>query len=174
VVASLIVAGLAAGISVQAAIASAAPVTWTPSAAQAEQAITVAYLEASSTIPSANGGPVTPLTTAPPSAGAALIASAASASFWPSNLSSISYIGTDRQTASQYVDGSAVPDSRPVVVLRMTGQFSVMISAPEGGSNYATGSVLTAVLDATTGDVLDFGLGTSATPLPSPVVAFQR
>lgn len=174
VAASLIVAGLATAMSVSAVAASTAPAFWTPSAAQAELAITAAYLEASSTIPSASGGPVTPLTTAPPSAGAALIASAASASFWPSNVTSISYIGTDRQTASQFVDGSPVPDNRAVIVLRMTGQFSVAISSPEGASSYATGTVLTAVLDAATGQVLDFGLVDSATPIPGPVVAFQR
>jgi hypothetical protein len=175
VVASLIVAGLAAAMSVEAVAASTAPAFWTPSAAQAERAITAAYLEASSTIPSAAGGPVTPLTTAPPSAGAALRASAASAWFWPSNVSSVSYIGTHRQTASQFVDGSHVPDNRPVVVLRMTGRFSVAISSPGGASpSYATGTVLTAVLDATTGQVLDFGLNNAAKPLPGPVVAFRR
>ena len=136
--------------------------------------ITAAYLEASSTIPGAAGHPVTPHTTAPPSAGAALIASAARASFWPSNVSSISYIGTGRQTASQFVDGSRVPDNRPVIVLRMTGHFSVAISSPPGAPSYATGTVLTAVLDATNGQVLDFGLTNAAKPLTGPVVAFQR
>jgi hypothetical protein len=71
-------------------------------------------------------------------------------------------------------DGSPVPADPTVIVLRMTGQFSVAISAPEGASTYATGTVLAAVLDATTGQVLDFGLDTSGTPLPTPVVAFQR
>jgi len=92
--------------------------------------------------------PVTPLTTEP-QAGASLLTSAALASSWPSNVTSISYIGTDRQTASQFVDGSPVPDNRAVIVLRMTGQFSVAISSPQGASTYATGTVLTAVLDAT-------------------------
>jgi hypothetical protein len=154
--------------------ATPAPAFWTPSTAQAQRAITVAYLEASSTIPSAAGPPVRPYTTAPPSSGAALMASAARASFWPSNVSSISYIGTGRQTASRFVDGSRVPDNRPVIVLRMTGHFSVLISAPQGATPYATGTVLTAVLDATNGGVLDFGLTNAATPLSSPVVAYRR
>jgi hypothetical protein len=154
--------------------ATPAPAFWTPSTAQAQRAITVAYLEASSTIPSAAGPPVRPYTTAPPSSGAALMASAARASFWPSNVSSISYIGTGRQTASRFVDGSRVPDNRPVIVLRMTGHFSVLISAPQGATPYATGTVLTAVLDAANGEVLDFGLTNAATPLPSPVVAYRR
>jgi hypothetical protein len=102
------------------------------------------------------------------------LASAGLASSWPSNVTSISYIGTDRQTASQFVDGSPVPDDPAVIVLRMTGHFSVAVSAPEGASTYVTGTVLTAVLDASTGQVLDFGLDTSGTPLPTPVVAFQR
>jgi hypothetical protein len=174
VVASLVVAGLAAAVSVQAVAASTAPAFWRPSTAQAERAITAAYLEASSTIPSAAGPPVTPHTTAPPSAGAVLMASAARASFWPSNVSSISYIGTGRRTASRFIDGSRVPDNRPVIVLRMTGHFSVLISAPQGATPYATGTVLTAVLDATNGEVLDFGLTNAATPLTRPVLAFRR
>ncbi len=173
-VAILVAAGLAAATSVEAVAASTAPAFWKPSAAQAERAITAAHLEASSTIPSAAGAPVTPLTTAPQATGASLLASAARASSWPSNVTSISYIGTHRQTASQFVDGSHVPDNRAVIILRMTGQFSVAISSPLGARPYATGTVLTAVLDATTGQVLDFGLDTSARPLPSPVVAFQR
>jgi hypothetical protein len=174
VVAGLVAAGLATAVSVQAVAASTAPAFWRPSTAQAERAITAAYLEASSTIPSAAGPPVTPHTTAPPSIGAVLMASAARASFWPSNVSSISYIGTERQTASQFLDGSRVPDNRPVIVLRMTGHFSVLISAPQGATPYATGTVLTAVLDAKNGQVVDFGLTTAARPLAGPVVVFRR
>jgi hypothetical protein len=161
-------------MSVQAGAASGDSAFWTPSAAQAEQAVFVAHLEASSTIPSSAGAPVTPLTTGTSSASASLVASAAQASSWPANVASISYIGTDRQTASQFVDGSPVPDDPAVTVLRMTGHFSVAISGPQNARDYATGTVLTAVLDATTGQVLDFGLDNSATSLPSPVVAFQR
>lgn len=174
VVASLIVAGLAAATSVQAVAASTPSAFWTPSAAQAERAIIAAHLEASSTIPSASGAPVTPLTTEVPHDGASLLASAAKARSWPSNVTSISYIGTHRRTASQFVDGSKVPDNRAVIVLRMTGQFSVAISSPAGAKTYATGTVLTAVLDAATGQVLDFGLVNSARPIPDRVVAFRR
>lgn len=174
VLAGLAAAGLTAAVSVQAVAASSAPAFWTPSTAQAERTVTVAYLEASSTIPSAAGHPVTPLMTPPPRAGAALMTSAAKASFWPSNVSSISYIGTSRRTASQFVDGSRVPDNRPVIVLRMTGHFSVLISAPPGAKPYATGTMLTAVMDAATGQVLDFGLTNAAKSLPRPVVAFRR
>ncbi|MGH3407191.1 MAG: hypothetical protein ACRDRJ_32530 [Streptosporangiaceae bacterium] len=174
VVASIVAAGLAAAVSVQAVAASTAPTFWTPSTAQAERAITVAYLEASSTIPSAAGSPVTSLTKAPPRAGAALMTSAARASFWPPNVGSISYIGTGRQRAQQFLDGSRVPDNRPVIVLRMTGHFSVVISAPLGATPYVTGTVLTAVLDATSGQVLDFGLTNASKLLPGPVVAFRR
>lgn len=172
--ASLVVAGLATAMSVQAVAASAAPAFWKPSTAQSQRAVTVAYLEASSTIPSAAGPPVTPFMMAPPRAGAALMTSAAKASFWPSNVGTISYIGSRRRTASQFVDDSRVPDNRQVIVLRMTGHFSVLISAPPGAKPYVTGTVLTAVLDAATGQVLDFGLTNAAKPLPGPVVAFRR
>jgi hypothetical protein len=54
------------------------------------------------------------------------------------------------------------------------GHFSVLISAPKGARPYATGTVLTAVLDASTGQVLDFGPGTSVKALPNPLVVFRR
>jgi hypothetical protein len=170
----LVAAGLTVGISVQAYTAgSASAVTWKPLSAQANRAIIVAYLEASSTIPSATGAPVTPFTM-PISRARSLISVAPRETSWPSNISSIDYIGSYRQAASQFVDGSKVPDNRAVIVLRMTGRFSVLISAPKGALPYATGTVLTAVLDANTGEVLDFGLANSAKSLPSPEVLFIR
>jgi hypothetical protein len=49
-----------------------------------------------------------------------------------------------------------------------------LISAPSGARPFATGTVLTAVVDADTGQVLDFGLGNSAKALPNHVIAFRR
>jgi hypothetical protein len=171
---SLTVAGLTAVVSAQALAASTKPAFWIPSVAQADQVIVVAHLEASSTIPSATGAPLTSRTTAP-AVGRSLLASAARASSWPSNVSSISYIGSYRQTAQRFEDDSPVPDNVPVIVLRMTGRFSVAIPSPRGAQPYATGTVLTAVLDARTGQVLDFGLDDSAKPaLPDPVIIFRR
>ncbi len=161
-------------VSVQTTSANAAAITWGLSTTQMEQAIGVAYLEASSTIPGSNGAPLTGLTSAAPIDGPALITYAANPSTWPSNVDRVSCLGTDRQTASQYVDGSMTPDNRPTFVVRMTGQFSVPITAPEGASTYATGTVLTAVIDALTGQVLDFGVDTSGVSLPNPMVVFQR
>jgi hypothetical protein len=173
VIAGLIVVGGTAAGSVQAVGAGTPQAFWIPSPAQAEQAIIAAHLEASSTIPSRAGGPVTARTTQP-QGGKSLVASAALASSWPSNITSISYIGSYRQTASQFLDRSAVPDDRPVIILRMTGHFSVAISSPSNAANYATGKVLTAVLDATNGHVLDFGLVDVAPPIPGSVLVFQR
>src|SRR5580698_1289368 len=76
IVAVLASAALAAAMSVQAVAASSAPAFWAPSTGQAERAVAVAYLEASSTVPGAADRPVTPDTTAPPRSGAALMASA--------------------------------------------------------------------------------------------------
>jgi hypothetical protein len=168
----LIAAGLAVGLLAQAG--SAAPATFTPTAAQAGEAIVVAHLEAATTIPGPDGSPVTASTAGVSTDAAPLLAAAATASSWPANVTSVEYIGTDRQTAEQFLDGTTIPDDRAVVVMRMTGNFSAMISAPEGASPYVTGTILTAVLDASTGQVLDFGLGDSATALPNPLVAFQR
>lgn len=170
----LVVAGLAAAISVQAVTAGgAAAGAWRPSAAQVDQAIIVAYLEASSTVPSAAGAPVTPYTM-PVAKARSLLPLSSRTSSWPSNVTSVEYIGSHRQDASRYVDGSTVPDNRQVIVLRMTGRFSVLVSAPPGAPPYETGTVLTAVVDANTGEVLDFGLADSAKPLPDPQVVFSR
>jgi hypothetical protein len=172
--AALLVTGLGAAIAVQAFTSgNASAQTWQPSAAQVDQAIVAAYLEASSTVPGPGGVPASPYTM-PVSKAESLVHLSSRASSWPSNVAAVEYIGSYRQAASQFVDGSTVPDNRPVLVLRMTGQFSVASSAPQGAVAYATGTVLTAVLDAKTGEVLDFGLTDSAKPLPSPHVLFVR
>jgi hypothetical protein len=166
--------GLAAAISAQAVTAgSAAAVTWRPTATQADQVITVALLEASSTIPSVTGGPVTPFTM-PLSKARSLISRASKAVSWPTTVSSVSFVGSYRQAAQRFLGGDKVSDNRAVLVLRMIGRFSVLISAPKGATPYATGTVLTAVLDARTGQVLDFGLANSANPLSNGIVIFNR
>jgi hypothetical protein len=171
----LIAAGLAVGLSAQAGLAaSAAPTTFLPSTAQAGEAIVVAQLEAATTVPSPDGGPVTSSTARVSTAAAPLLAAAAKASSWPTNITGVEYIGTYRQTAEQFIDGTTTTDNRAVVVVRMTGQFSVLISGPQGAQQYATGTVLTAVADASTGQVLDFGLDNSAKALPNPVIPFSR
>jgi hypothetical protein len=172
---SLAAAGLAVGFSAQAGLAaSAAPATFLPSTTQAGEAIVVAQLEAATTIPGPDGPPVTSSTVGVSTAAAHLLATAASASSWPANITGVQYIGTYRQTAEQFIDGTTTADNRAVVVVRITGQFSVLISAPQGANPYATGTVLTAVADANTGQVLDFGLDNSAKALPDPVIVFSR
>lgn len=171
----LVTAGLAVGLSAQAGLAaSAAPTTFLPSTAQAGEAIVVAHLEAATTVPGPKGYPVTSSTAGVLTAPGPLPATAARASSWPVNVTSVQYIGTYRQTAEQFIDGATIADNRAVVVVRMTGHFSVPISAPQGAYPYATGTILTAVLDASTGQVLDFGLDDSAKALPNPVVEFRR
>ena len=171
----LVAAGLAVGLSAQAgSAASAAPATFLPSAAQAGKAIVVAHLEAATTVPGPKGSPVASSTAGVPTDTAPLLAAAARASSWPADVTRVKYIGTYRRTAEQFLDGTTIADNRAVVVMRMTGHFSVLISAPKGTRPYATGTVLTAVLDAATGQVLDFGLGNSARALPKPLVVFRR
>jgi hypothetical protein len=57
------------------------------------------------------------------------------------------------------MDGSDVPDDRDVVVVRMVGTFQEEISGMSTSS--VAGTVMTIVVDASTGASLDFGLGTA-------------
>jgi hypothetical protein len=171
--AGLTIAGLGASLLVHPGTASAA--TWTPSTAQAARAVLVARMEAASTIPGPKGAPVTSaVPRIVPRSAALMVASAGLASSWPSNVTSVEYVASHRQPAEGFVDGTSIADNRSVVVLRMTGRFSVAIIAPKGARPYATGTVMTVIIDASTGQVLDFGLDNTARALPSPVVAFRR
>jgi hypothetical protein len=172
---ALTAVGFAVMLSAQASSAAGtAPALFFPSTAQAGKAIVAAHLEAATTIPGPHGFPVTSSTAGVSTAADALLATAARASSWPANVTGVQYIGTYRKTAEQFVDGTTVRDNPAVVVVRMTGHFSVLISAPSGARPFATGTVLTAVVDADTGQVLDFGLGNSAKALPNHVIAFRR
>lgn len=169
----LTIASLGASLLVHPGTASAA--TWAPSTAQAAQAVLVAQVEAASTVPGPKGAPVTSaVPQIVPKPAALMVSLADLASSWPSNVTSVEYVASHRQFAEGFVDGTRIAHNRSVVVLRMTGHFSVMISAPKGARPYATGTVMTIILDSSTGQVLDFGLDNTARALPSPVVAFRR
>jgi hypothetical protein len=63
-----------------------------------------------------------------------------------------------------------------VMVIQLTGEFSVEHSAPPGQPPYTTGQVLTTVVDANTGDLLDFGVDgpPSARVLTNATTLFDR
>jgi hypothetical protein len=122
----------------------------------AELAVKAAHEEVDSSVPSSPGGP--PQLTRPPEVDG-----------WPANVTGVAYFRSTRDAAQLYVAGTAggAPDNRPVMVIRFTGEFSVYHSVPSGVRPYSTGSSMTADLDSSTGEVLDFGIRTD-TPTPIP------
>jgi hypothetical protein len=159
IVTAIVVFVLACGGLLVAVRASAGPPTWAPSAAERQKALTVAQSEASTSIPGANG--TRPGTLA--------------AGTWPANVQRVTLVGSSRKDASQFVDGSPAEDDRRVVIIRMLGDFSVANTGPAGSNPFSTGHQMTIVVDATTGDVLDFGLESQpTTALPNAIQQYGR
>jgi hypothetical protein len=125
-------------------------------------ALQVAHDEAISTIPDVRGEP--------------LQAASLPLGTWPDNVTSVQALSMNRRKAVTYVDGSEVPDDRPVVVVRLLGSFSVPASGPQGSKGFASGNTMTIVADAATGDVLDFGVEEVDTPtaLPSSSILYSK
>ncbi|MGI8415962.1 MAG: hypothetical protein ACR2P2_07065 [Nakamurella sp.] len=90
---------------------------------------------------------------------------------WPANVKTVSYYATTRKQVAKFVHGSPPSDDRNVFLLQMTGRFSVAISAPPGGTPYATGTEIDAAVDGKTGDVIDFTLTSPTTTPPLPDVS---
>ena len=91
---------------------------------------------------------------------------ATSATGLPSNVSTVRSTGSHRRAVTSLVGAKSAPDDVQVIVVQMTGSFSVQIPAPPGSPTHATGTVMTIVADAQTGQMLDFGLtGPSSAPV---------
>ena len=158
IVAAAVVVVLACGGFFVGVRASAGPPTWAPSAAERQKALEVAQVEASTSIPEENGS------TPPMRDGS-----------WPANVRQVTMVGSSRKDASQFVDGSPAEDDRRVVIIRMLGDFSVDNTGPAGSNPFSTGHQMTIVVDATTGDVLDFGLEPQPTAaLPNATQQYSR
>ena len=103
-------------------------------------------------------------------------------------------MASTRGQAEIFVGAAEMTDATPVVVVQLIGDFMVLRSAPppiesllsssglsEPGTaasqNWARGQVMTVVADASSGQVLDFGLVSSSDPkvsLPNPKILYQR
>lgn len=95
---------------------------------------------------------------------------------WPSYVTNVEAIaGLTRADAGKYTESSNGDDT-PVIVVRMTGEFAAMGSAPSGESPVVTGTTVVAVADAENGQVLDFGISADGNipPLPNPQVIYSR
>ena len=118
---------------------------WHPSTAQMTLARQVAISEATSMNPADNSSDASP------------------ASQWPANVKTAIFAASTRQSAVTLTDASGAPDNRSVLVIQMTGTFrTTMMSVPQGVSPVITRSVVTLIIDATTGMVLDASLGDTA------------
>jgi hypothetical protein len=139
------------------ATSSAHAATWAPNDSEIAVATAVAHAEADTSQPGSSGN------------------NTGDAKAWPTNVTSVYTVMSTRKVASQWVDNS-VPDSdQNVVVVRMEGDFSVYTSGPEGSSPNATGTRMTIVADASTGQVLDFGMDQSAdATLPNAIAIYQK
>lgn len=100
---------------------------------------------------------------------------------WPTNVCSVTYWTTNRDASARLVNEVSAPDNRPVVVIVMTGRFTVPTTAPppaEGAaprSRFATGTTEIVVTDARTGAILDFKLSDDPPPNGIPTTPqFQR
>jgi hypothetical protein len=96
---------------------------------------------------------------------------------WPANVDKASVMLTTHAAALQFVGGGEETGegSRPVLVIRLVGDFTWITTGPPGSSN-ATGNVATIVVDATTGQVTDTGLvrGDADAELPTASVLYIR
>jgi len=135
-------------------------------AAQTALAESVARSEAVSSVPGPTGQPLS-------------VASAqadVAPGDWPANVDTVSFVPTTRRSAMAFVDDSGTNDDREVLVVRLTGRFSLATTGPPGSSHVATGTEFTVVVDAVTGEVLDTGLEAppAAASLPGSVSLFAR
>ena len=135
-----------------------------PTSAQTSLAWSVAHGQALATVPAPDGSPTPGDQVQVDTTG------------WPANVQSVSMTLMTHGAAKAYVGTLPDSDSRPVMVIQLTGEFSAGHSAPPGQQPYTTGQVLTTVVDASTGDVLDFGVDglSSARILTHATTLFDR
>ncbi len=100
-----------------------------------------------------------------------------SAPGWPPDIQSASVILTTHADAMQYVGGGteAGDGSRPVLVIRLIGDFSWITTGPPGHGP-VIGNVATIVVDATTGQDTDTGLESVNPPagLPGATLLYKN
>jgi len=103
---------------------------------------------------------------------------------WPSNVRQVTYLVTDRASTANWVGLATSEDDRPVIVVQLRGSFGVMTTGPSAtgadgkplaaANTTATGSQELAVVDAATGEVLDFSVNDSDLQLPGGVVIYSH
>jgi hypothetical protein len=121
---------------------------WRPTAAQTALAQRVALVEANSLNPDSNA--------------------IATTDRWPANVASVDFVESTRESAIAWTGASVAPDDRDVLVIQMTGRFQL-----DGGADpVTTRAVVTLVVDASTGEVIDFA-GADRAPKPPGAVPLR-
>jgi hypothetical protein len=94
---------------------------------------------------------------------------------WPANVDSVSAIVTSASNGARYVGGSTGAPGQ-VLVIRLTGTFSVPTKGPPGSNPDATGNELTVLVPLGTTQVTDGGVEKQHPPadLPNSTILFRR
>lgn len=117
-----------------------------PTPTEVSMATAIAHTEASTTVPSGDGSPT-------PQAGVVVDATG-----WPSNVQSVSVIVSAHGAPEWYVGAPAGYENHEVLVIQLTGAFSAATTGRPGSAPYATGQVMTVLVDAIADDVFDVRL----------------
>lgn len=158
VTAAVIALAIAGGIT--ASGADAAPI-WQPSKAQLENALAVMQAEAWLSSPqAAASGDTAPAVVQDVQAGRLTTPNSDTSlpAAWPPDTTDVSYVVVSRSASEQWIDGTAAPDNRNVIVARLLGEFTFMTSAPQGAQAQVSGTVLTITIDPDSGQVMDVAL----------------
>jgi hypothetical protein len=99
-----------------------------------------------------------------------------SAHSWPSYVQSVEAIANLSEADAGKYMGEGTTSDTAVIVIRMTGHFVSVHSAPVGASPITAGTALSVEINARNGQFIGFGIGSDdAIPeLPNPEVIYSR
>ena len=126
---------------------SAQAAAWAPTGPQLTLAQKVAHTFAISSVPGPDGAPLDPKTYANLAANA-----------FPANVQEVQFVEEQRSAAAPLTGAAAVDDTTDVLVIRLTGNFAIETSVPKGAKAPGPGKYATLIVNATSGDLIDFGL----------------
>jgi len=121
-----------------------------PTPTEVSLATSIAHTEASTTVPSSDRSPT-------PQASVAVDATG-----WPLNVQSVSVIVSTHGAPDWYVGAPTGYENREVLVIQLIGDFSVGTTGSPSLAPYATGQVMTVLVDMNAGEVFDRRLETRA------------
>jgi len=93
---------------------------------------------------------------------------------WPTNVTKVTALVIDRNQTASWVGLQTTEDDRLVVVVQLQGSFGVMTTGPKGAAPSVGGSQEVAVVDAGTGQILDFAVDASSLQLHGGTVLYSR